>query len=323
MRGIIASTVFIALVGCQEGGIRGDEIEPPPIGDPLPPDSELVTDEYTQSSASEADVLFVISNWWSMEQAYVELTESFGQMLDVFVGSGIDYHIGVISTDTDHAGERGRLHEANGVRWVDVNNPDPTNTFAQMATMNASGCVGPRRPRDATFMALEQNANGMNDGFRRDEASMHTVFVSDDRDMSTLNSLDEWIGWYNNFTETPEIDTLSTIVDEAKDNQNPDIAVPEIGGTTHPIESMPWKNVLEEIGLRAQGMKKEYYLSRQPIDGTIEVEMTVEGAELGFVEGTVEEGGDFMYNEGRNSVQFHTYEAPEGSAVRISYAAEL
>jgi hypothetical protein len=217
----------------------------------------------------------------------------------------------------------GKLHGANGVRFIDTSNPDPVGTFAQMATMNASGCVGPRRPRDAAFLALEVKADGWNAGFRREEASMHTVFVSDDRDMSTMNSINEWIGWYNSFTETPEIDTLSTIVDEARDSQNPSVAVPQIGGTTHPIASMPWRNVLEEIGLRAQGMKKEYFLSRQPLPGTISVEMTVDGAEMGFDEGTIEEGGDWSYDATRNSVHVHEYEAPEGSEIRISYDAEI
>lgn len=322
MRRTIASGLFIALVGCSETDIREEEFDQPPIGNPNEVDSERVVDEFVQSSSTEADILFVISNWWSMEQAYEELIDSFGSMLEVFVGSGIDYHIGVISTDTDHFVEKGKLHEAFGVRWVDAENPNPIETFANMAVMDATGCVGPRRPRDAAFLALEVEADGWNAGFRREEASMHTVFVSDDRDMSTLSSMDEWIGWYNSFTQTKDIDTLSTIVDEARDTQNPTVAVPQIGGTTHPIQSMPWRNVLEEIGIRAQGMKQEYFLSRQPLSGTIAVEMTVDGADLGFVEGTIEEGGDWSYDATRNSIYMHEYEAPEGSEIRVTYDAE-
>jgi hypothetical protein len=321
MRHTVMSSLFLVLVGCIESGINENESDLPPVGNPPDVNSELVVDEYIQSSSTEADVLFVISNWWSMEQAYAELVDSFGSMLEVLVGSGIDYHIGVISTDTDHVGEKGQLHEAFGVRWVDTENPNPIDTFANKAVMDATGCVGPRRPRDAAFLALEVKADGWNKGFRREEASMHTVFVSDARDVSTMNSMDEWIGWYNSFTQTKDIDTLSTIVDEALDTQNPSIAVPQIGGTTHPIQSMPWRNVLEEIGLRAQGMKKEYFLSRQPLAGSISVEMTVDGADIGFDEGTVEEGGDWSYDAARNSVYMHEYEAPEGSQIRITYDA--
>jgi hypothetical protein len=313
--GILAATTAI---GCIESNFDQDV---PKWDDPNPRDvgGEHVVDTYVQSSPTQADILFVVSNWWSMEQAYAELVDSFDDLLEVFVGSGVDYHIGVVSTDTDHATENGKLHVADGLRFIDTQTPDPFGTFAQMATMDASGCVGPRRPRDATFMALEFEANNWNKGFRREEASMHTVFVSDDRDTSTKASLDEFVNWYNTFTNTPDIDTLSTIVDFAKDGQNLD-ATQRIGGASHPIQTMPWANVLAEIGLRAQGLRREYFLSSSPIEGTIEVTVvTPSGAELQFNEGTVEEGGDWSYDAIRNSIQFHEFEPATDSNINIGY----
>jgi len=310
---------LVALTGCIEQGFQGEE--PGDMkGNPLPVGDDHVIDQHVQTNPTQADVLFVISNWWSMEQAYAELIEHFEDMINVFLGSGIDFHIGVISTDTDHVEDRGKLNEARGVRWIEQETPDPMGTFAEMATMDASGCVGPRRPRDATLLALEHEKDAWNVGFRREDASMHTVFVSDDRDLSVMLSLDEWIGWYNSFTKTPEIDTLSVIVDLAKDTQNIQ-AMQEIGGTSHHILQMPWPNVLEEIGLRAQGMKKEFFLSRQPDVETIEVRVIVNGAEVALVEGTLEDGGDWAYESIRNSVFFHEYEPPEGAVIEIEYDA--
>lgn len=310
---------LVVLTGCIEQGFQGDD----PVdmkGNPLPVDGDHVVDQHVQTNPTSADVLFVISNWWSMEQAYAELIENFDDLVSVFVGSDIDYHIGVISTDTDHPEDRGKLNEVDGMRWISQATPDPIGTFATMATMDASGCVGPRRPRDATLLALEHEADAWNIGFRREEASMHTVFVSDDHDLSTMLSFDEWVNWYNSFTETPEIDTLSVIVDLAKDSQNV-LATQEIGGTSHHIYQLPWTNVLAEIGLRAQGMKKEFFLSRQPDAETIDVRVIVNGSELSFVEGALEEGGDWVYEPIRNSVYFHEYEAPEGATIEIEYDA--
>ena len=304
------------LVGCSETGINADEkvdFEP----NDRPDRVEQVVDVYTQTNPTQADVLFVISNWWSMEQAYAELVDAFDDLLQVFVGSGVDYHFGVISTDTDHAYENGKLHEKRGYRFIDEQTDDPIGVFAEMATMNASGCVGPRRPRDATFLAFEVQDNDWNKGFRRDDASVHTVFVSDDRDSSLMHTFDEWVSWYDNFTNTKEIDTLSTIVDLQKDTDNPR-ATEVIGGMYHPIEDQPWANVLEEIGLRAQGLKQEYFLSRQPDVESIEIKVIPNGstAELAF--GL---GDDFDYDASRNSVQFQDYEPPEGSEIRIEYDA--
>lgn len=318
MRGIYLTIATVALMACSENGVRGDENVWP---DNQVPDekAERVTDEYVQSHPTQADVLFVISNWWSMEQAYAELVDSFDELLEVFIDSGVDYHIGVISTDTDHAFEMGKLHSANGVRYIDINNPDPMDTFAQMATMNASGCVGPRRPRDATYLALEVQGNDHNAGFRREDASMHTVFVSDDRDMSHLVEFEEWVSWYNTaISETPEIDTLSTIVDFSKDGLNLQ-ASDMIGGASHPISDRPWANVLEEIGLKAQGLRREYFLSAQPNQDTINVVVVENGVEYSFDQGPVEEDGDWLYNQGRNSIQFNTYEPKTDSLIRISY----
>lgn len=304
------------LVGCSEQGFREeDKVDYQP--NDRPDRVETVVDEYMQSPPTEADVLFVISNWWSMEQAYAELADRFDDLIQVFVGSGIDYHIGVISTDTDHAYENGKLHEQRGVRWIDEQTPDQIDTFIDMAVMSASGCPGPRRPRDATFLALEVHKNGWNAGFRREDASMHTVFVSDDRDSSLMHSFDEWVQWYSHFTNTPEIDTLSTIVDR-RDTDNPR-ATQTIGGTTHDIDQMPWINVLDEIGLRAQGLRQEYFLSQQPVVDTIEIKVLNGNAELSFELGDEEAGGDFDYDANRNSVQFHTYEPPLDSTIQIVY----
>lgn len=315
---VFGAAILLA-AGCSETGINGDDKV---AYDPnsRPDDAELVEDVYVQSHPTQADVLFVISNWWSMEQAYAELVDSFDDLLDVFVGSGIDYHIGVISTDTDHAYEHGKLHVARGVKWVQDDTPAPFDTFAEMATMNASGCVGPRRPRDATFLAFEHEGDGWNKGFRREEASLHTVFVSDDRDTSVMHSLEEWVGWYDNWTQTPEIDTLSTIVDFSKDTQN--IAASDIiGGASHPIQQMPWANVLEEIGLRALGLKQEYFLTSVPVADSIEVAVVVDGAERHFVVGPQEDGGEVAYDAVPNSVQFYEYEPPTGAEIVISYEA--
>lgn len=321
MRGIYLSIATLALMACSETGVGNNS---DPWGDPRaePEVPEHVTDSYVQSRPSQADVLFVISNWWSMEQAYAELVDSFDDLLEVFLGSGVDYHISVTSTDMAHAGPGygGLLREARGVRWIDSQNQEPLETFADMATMDASGCVGPRQPRDATFAALELDLPG-NEGFRREEASMHTVFVSDAFDSSYLVSLEEWVGWYNTFTDTPEIDTLSTIVDFALDGANVG-ASEQIGGSAHPIQVKPWANVLEEIGLRAQGLRREYFLSQQPVEGTISLAIKTGNTELrDFVEGTIEEGGDWTYNAARNSVQFNEYEPPTDSTILIDYDA--
>jgi len=316
----IAATIaaFVVLAGCSETGLNGKQ-DHSYDGHAQTVDPDVVVDQFVQNSPTKADVLFVISNWWSMAQAYQQLIADFSDMLQVFVGSGMDYHIGVVSTDTEHSFEQGKLKNVSGSRWVEEDTPDPINTFATMATMDATGCAGPRKPRDGSYMALVTHGgptDQWNHGFRRDDASLHTVFVSDDKDLSTMLAFQEYVDWYNSFTNTPDIDTLSTIVDFSKDGQNL-VATKDIGGSSQDIRVTPWANVLEDIGLRAQGMRTEFFLSQQPVPDSIEVTVTTtEDNVLHFQADT-----DFTYVADRNSVVFTTFEPTEGSVISLQYTS--
>jgi len=309
------STLFFAAlfaIGCSEAGIRSNaddydirQLETTP---------DQVTDTFEQAEPVAADVLFVISNWWSDGQLREELVDSFDELLHVFIDSGIRYHIGVISTDTDHFDENGKLREAAGVRWIDDETPNPIETFATMAQMNASGCVGPRRPRDATFMALEMEVDQWNAGFRRDEASLHTVFVSDAKDDSYQLTVEEFKRWYDGYTTTPEIDTLSTIINPFEDNVNPGVTE-FIGGATHDIEDRPWRNVLQEIGLLARELEQEFVLTSVPVVDSIVIESTHDGQTQRL------QKVDYEYHATSNSVVFLDYEPPTGSLIEITYQA--
>jgi hypothetical protein len=61
-----------------------------------------------------------------MQEEQTALTGSFDSFVNYFVGSGLDYHIGVVSTDQDDPNHKGKLREFNGHRWIDdsVSNPE-------------------------------------------------------------------------------------------------------------------------------------------------------------------------------------------------------
>lgn len=312
MRALGLSALLLTTVGCSETGINGQGPDSPELNDAIDV-PERVMDEFVQADANEADVLFVISNWWSMDQAYAELVDNFDDLLNVLLGSGVDYHIGVISTDTDHSDDNGKLKEGLGERWISPETERPLLAFAQMATMDSSGCVGPRRPRDATYMALEHQANTHNLGFRRDEATIHTIFVNDEQDSSYRLSFEEWVDWYGDFGPRPEVDSLSTIVDVGADSENVEATL-LLGGSTHDIRDLPWANVMKDIGLQARGPKSEFPLSRVPVLDTLQVWVTGPTGEVEFDMGT-----EFSYIQGRNTILFDDYQPPSGARIDITY----
>jgi hypothetical protein len=76
-----------------------------------------------------------------------------------------------------------------------------------------------------------------------------------------------------------------------------------------------WATLLDQLGAQAAGLKREYFLSRLPVEETITVEVeTAEGAIAAF--DPVE---DWTYDESRNSITFVEYIPASLSTVIITY----
>src|SRR5690349_10507523 len=57
------------------------------------------TDDILQVTVPQVDVLFTVDDSSSMEDEQGKLVDNFPRFADYFLGSGVDYHIGVTSTD--------------------------------------------------------------------------------------------------------------------------------------------------------------------------------------------------------------------------------
>ncbi|MEO0605464.1 MAG: hypothetical protein AAF211_28795, partial [Myxococcota bacterium] len=106
---------------------------------------------------------------------------------------------------------------------------------------------------------------------------------------------------------------LSTIINPGLDQDNPQVTR-ELGGATHHIDDRPWRNVLNEIGLRAQVLNQEFMLSTLPIPDTVVVEVQHDQQTQ-----RLQPEEDFTYDESRNSVHLVDYRPPSGAFVQISY----
>ena len=63
-----------------------------------------VTDEFKQNASASIDVLWVVDNSDSMDEEQNALGFNFIEFINELTASQVDYHIGVISTDTDDGG---------------------------------------------------------------------------------------------------------------------------------------------------------------------------------------------------------------------------
>lgn len=308
-------------------------------GVPNPPNlaTPVKEDVIVQITTPEVDILWVIDNSGSMSEEQQKLKDNFGEFIKFFVDSGLDWHIGVTSTDTD--ADRGRLQGTGGLRYMTGDTPNPVETFRQMATLGTNGSSDERGRRAAHMALTDPNLSGYNAGFYRDSASLHLVVISDELDSSGNDpTSNEFINFLNSLKEDPEMVTFSSIVGPeagcaTSDSGRDYLRVTEaVGGISESICRDDWSQVLEQLGLQAAGLKREYFLSEVPVDGTLEVWVEQDGFVYDGVDvALLEDGSDigdhcrtntcfsFAYDAYRNSILMEDFVPNPLAKIHVRY----
>lgn len=156
------------------------------------------------------DVLFVIDNSGSMGQEQMNLIDNFPQFISVLNNSGLDYRVAVTTTgrnysyamqlpiggtlpmsiDGGHNGEMLRPAACNmSRRWIEKADADPSATFSCVANVGIEG-PSDEMPLSAMRDAFEERmTDGTNAGFRRNDALLGVVFLTDEEDCSYEQSV--------------------------------------------------------------------------------------------------------------------------------------
>lgn len=275
--------ILIALAACNESTFQ--PYLPDPGGLPNPPGLTTPTREdiITQVTTPEVDILWVIDSSGSMSEEQQKLSDNFASFMQYFLESGLDYHIGVTTTDCD-SNDSGRLEQAAGVRFITPDTPNPIETFRQMAVVGTNGSSD-ERGRQAAWLALnDPNLSGYNSGFYRDDASLHVIVISDEHDHTTNDpTIHEFTSWMNALKPDPEMATFSGIIGPrggcatSEDGSEYRSVIHAVGGIEESICRDDWAPVLEQLGLQAAGLRREYFLAEVPVTGTIELWVEQDG----------------------------------------------
>jgi len=164
----------LALVACSEFGIHDEDAV---VQDPV-----IIEEHFTQSPLPKVDILWVVGDTASMEAEQVALSDAVGPFVEALDEVGVAWQVGVIGTDvsTDNAGI---LH---GEPWIIT--PGTENTISALSQASQVGTDGsaPEAGLGAAKMALSEPIRGdENRGFRRSDAALHVLFVSDGDDDSS------------------------------------------------------------------------------------------------------------------------------------------
>jgi hypothetical protein len=280
------------------------------------------TDKLVQVEVPEVDILWVVDNSGSMSNEQTALGENFPTFMEFFLGSGLDYHMGV--TTTDMVVTEGILQGANGYKFLDDETYDPEGVFAQMVDLGTGGS-STEKGRDAAYAAVEiqDQPYSPNYGFTREDASLHIVVVSDEDDHSTQIPKDEFVDYLKNLKWAEDMVTFSSIVslnntcgiEEGTDYR---VVTAAVGGEEYSICAENWRPMLEALGLQASGLRREYFLSEIPLPSSIVV-WVEEQSDTGVVTFNFEEETDWTYDQSRNSITFETYVPNALSSVFVDY----
>lgn len=158
--------------GCNEFTLQGSR--------PADPTPVSVTETFRQEPLPAVDILWVIDGTPSMDSARDALVDGLVGFLDRLDDRGLSWQVGVCSTDLGDD-QPGQLR---GDPWILT----PATESAEavlLTTIEAVASGEPSGGLGAAMLAVSPPlATGDNRGFRRDNAALHVVIVSDSDDES-------------------------------------------------------------------------------------------------------------------------------------------
>ena len=315
-------------------------------------------DAFTQLETPEVDIMFVIDNSCSMSDEQASLTSNFESFIQFADAQGLDYQISVVSTDVQGGfpgpmcpasptaqrpmgmaqGACGYFADGNGdatqvnPEWrlvTPMEQPSPEAAFRAIATQGING-AGIEQGLEAAYRALSSPViTGWNNGFLRQDAYLALIFVSDEEDQSP-QAVDFYVNYFRaikGFRNT-NLFSVSAIVGDVPggcggSNADPGARYVEsadrTGGIFESICTQDWATALQNLGLSVFGYKSRFFLSNQPVAGTVEVLVDGVVIESRHSSGQVR----WTYDPTTNSVNFAPLAIPEpGSEIVVRYLAE-
>lgn len=172
---------------------------------------EPQTDIIDRMDSQPLDLLLIVDNSCSMYEEQEALLQSAPGFFNEVDALGVDWQLGIVTTDMDNASHQGSLHPIGGVRFLDATVPDPVGKLEATLPIGTSGSVT-EKGLAAAWTAIEVKATtSTNAGFYRDEAHLAMVVISDENDQTPISNAD-FIDWAQTLKHYPEWVSFSSIV---------------------------------------------------------------------------------------------------------------
>ena len=264
-----------------------------------PPELEIRraerSDLFVQSPAAAVDVVVVVDNSRSMTPFQSRVAPHLASLTSSLDAVGTDWRVGVITTTvtrpatSESSGcspkEIAAIPDAGGLvggTFIDRNTPDPTAAFAALVEVGVCGS-GLEMGLEAAARAL--TATGLNAGFRRQDAELTFVFVSDGED-SSPQSVDAYLAAYQaaagsrkgrlHLAALLALDPATCTPEEAAlaaPGHRYIAAVERTGGVIADLCADDVAASLADVSESLAGLERVFLLSDLPLMSTLEVEV--------------------------------------------------
>lgn len=300
------------------------------------------TDSWRQTPTDKVDILWVIDDSNSMRAEQESLAEGFESFSAELEATGVDFHIGVITTTFlyDDPNRGVLIATKGGERFLTNQTKDYVSEFQTLVQVGIEG-DGKEKGLEAAAHALSPSmAAGSNQGFLREEANLLVVFVSDEDDCSDYGALTDlkntacytdrealvpvvdFVDQFNALKTSADRVLLGAIVGPENTSSCADAytgtryieAAAISGGISASICEDDWSSVLYDLGLNATGIFTTFQLSHGAQTGTLVV--TIDGAVVPEVTNEGEAG--FLYNDDTQTITFYDPWVPPRDAEIIA-----
>ncbi|MCA9551454.1 MAG: choice-of-anchor D domain-containing protein [Myxococcales bacterium] len=293
------------------------------------------TDIFDQLTDNKIDILWVVDDSGSMSEEQNLLAQNFSSFISFADGLGVDYQVGVTTTEVNDPATSGVLWGCSGfnkiIRASDANRvaafqcaANVTNPPNGNSRPNPGGSDEQEAGLQAARFALDvPNVTGANAGFLRQDARLAVIMVSDEEDQSD-GSVNLYIDFFRNLKgfRNPQLVSVSAIAGDvpggcatAEAGTRYQQAVQALGGQFGSVCSSSWNAMLQNIGLGVFALRSSWTLSRQADPATITVR--VNGASV-----PQNAANGWTYDPASNSVSFSgTAIPPPGARIEVQYGA--
>ena len=306
------------------------------------------TDQFEQAPSNAVDILWIVDNSKSMQEEQDAVAAAAGSFLAQLEDAGMDFHLGVVTTDMSSSNADAGALMGGVMTSACMDDGDPADcTYAsqfQAAVLRGVDGDNQEKGLGAALAAISEPIKSTrNAGFRRDDAPLMIVVLSDENDCTDQGALAPDTSndaCYHNGDLLVPVPDLASDLRDATDNNTMFSGIigpaqKKLCSTSYSGDRYRWAieilrgieanicdndydTVMAGLGLAASGVLDTFQLSKAADPETIEVQVDPPDLEPYDVDG--DELIGWTYDATYSQITFHGSSVPpRGSVVTVDY----